>query len=220
MKKNVFCNSSTMFPLNLQFFADGDSQGADDSTTSNPAETGDDNKGDNDSVGGKTYEDALAEIAAAQAEAKKLKAERDAALKKSGEITKQLRAKMSEDELKAEKDAQEKEEHLAYVKELESFKNKTLAKERYILQGMTPELATKAADAEIKGDMDELASIQATYTKELIKAKEAEWKASRPRVNMSDDGADSMTREEIMAIKDDSERQRQIAKHLNLFQKA
>lgn len=218
MRKELFSNPSTMFPLNLQFFAEDNPMSTDDGTDPNPDETGDGGKGDDKP--GKTYEDALAEIAAAQAEAKKLKAERDAALKKSGEITKQLRAKMSEDELKAEKDAQEKEEHLAYVKELESFKSKTLAKERYILQGMSAELATKAADAEIKGDMDELAAIQATYTKELIKAKEAEWKASRPRVNMGDDGADSMTREEIMAIKDDSERQRQIAKHLNLFQKA
>lgn len=216
MKKEYLSNLSTMFPMHLQFFAEDASQSTDDGTNPNPDETGDGNKGD-ENPNGKTYEDALAEIAAAQAEAKKLKAERDAALKKSGEITKQLRAKMSEDELKAEKDAQEKEEHLAYVKELESFKNKTLAKERYILQGMSGELATKAADAEIKGDMDELAAIQATYTKELIKAKEAEWKASRPRVNMGDEGADSMTKEEIMAIKDDTERQRQIAKHLNLF---
>lgn len=210
MKKELHRNPLTM---NLQFFAEESSAGTEDS--SKPDEnTG--NEG-TDKSGAKTYEDALAEIAAAQAEAKKLKAERDAALKKSGEITKQLRAKMSEDELKAEKDAQEKEEHLAYVKELEDFKHHTEAKNRYLIQGMSAELAEKAAKAEIEGDMDELTNIQSTYTKELIKAKEAEWKASRPRVNMGDDGAEAMTKEEILAIKDRTERQMAIAKHLDLF---
>lgn len=217
MKKNFNGNYRPMFPMHLQFFAEDDSAGATDSTQT--SDTTDDSSGTDEKSGEKSYEDALAEIAQAQAEVKKMKAERDAALKKSGEVSKQLRAKMSEDELKAEQAAQEKEEHDAYVKELESFRNRTLAKERYILQGMDAELASKAAEAEIKGDMDELASIQASFTKKLIKAKEDEWKASRPRVNMGDGDTDSsMTKEEILAIADRDKRQEEIAKHLNLFQ--
>lgn len=216
MKKKVIGNYQSMFPMHLQFFAEDTGASATDSTQ--PSESIDEAGGTEEKPSEKSYEDALAEIAQAQAEVKKLKAERDAALKKSGEVSKQLRAKMSEDEIKAEQAAQEKEEHDAYVKELESFRNRTLAKERYILQGMDGELASKAAEAEIKGDMDELASIQASFTKKLIKAKEDEWKASRPRVNMGDGEETSMTKEEILAIVDRDKRQEEIAKHLDLFQ--
>lgn len=202
-----------LLPLNLQFFAE---DGGDEKTGAEDDGNAEPEKGDEPPS--KSYEDALSEIAAAKAEAKKLKAERDAALKKSGEISKQLRAKMSEDELKAEQDAQAKEEHDAYVKELEGYKAKNEALKRYVLQGMSTELAEKAAKAEIEGDMDELAAVQKEFTQGLIKAKEAEWKATRPRVNVGDDDDSSMTKEEILAIKDRDQRQREIAKHLNLFQ--
>ena len=151
------------------------------------------------------------------AEAKKAKAERDAALKKAGDATKQLRAKMSEAELEAEQKAQEDEEKQAYVKELEDYKKKNEAIKRYVLQGMTSELAEKAAQAELENDMDSLADIQKQHTTALIKAKEAEWKASRPRVNIGDGDDSSMTKEEILAIKDTEQRQRAIAAHLDLF---
>ena len=209
-------------PMNLQFFAD-DNAGTDDSVKpenvaeSTTVETG--NDGGKEDNHAKTYEDAMAEIAQAQAELKKAKADRDAALKKSGELTKQLRAKMSEAELQAEQQAQEDEERKAYVKELETYKRTNEAIKRYQLQGMTNELAEKAAKAEIDGDMDALADIQAQHTKELIKAKEAEWKASRPRVQMGDgDDSTPMTKEEIFAIKDPKERQIAIAKNLKLFE--
>ena len=209
-------------PLNLQFFAEDDSAGADDST--NPEETNTGNEDGKDKESGKdadkptkSYEDALAEIAAAQADAKKARAERDAALKKSGDLTKQLRAKMTEAELEAEKAAQETEEKDAYVKDLEHYKAENEARKRYRLQGMSDDLAEKAAKAEIEGDMDALADVQQQHTKALLKEKEAEWKASRPRVNMGDGEEGSMTKEEIMAIKDTKERQEAIAKNISLF---
>ncbi len=212
--------------MDLQFFADGDSAGADDSTK--PSDDSSDDGGDSSDKdsgtaddskpSGKSYEDALAEIAQAQAEVKKLKAERDAALKKAGDTTKALRAKMTEAELEAEKKAQEDEEKQAHLKELEDYKAQNEALKRYRLQGMDDELATKAAKAEIEGDMDALADIQQQHTKALLKAKEAEWKASRPRVNMGDgDDVTPMTKEEIFAIKDPKERQMAIAKNLKLF---
>lgn len=213
MKKKVRTNE--LLPINLQFFAEDAAEGADEGSVS----TDGDNKSEPDEgEPSKSYEDALSEIAAAKAEAKKLKAERDAALKKSGEISKQLRAKMSEDELKAEQDAQAKEEYEAHVKELEQYKAENEALKRYRLQGMTDELAIKAAKAEIEGDMDALADVQKQHTQSLIKAKEAEWKASRPRVNVGDDEDSSMTKEEILAIQDRDERTKMIAKHLSLFE--
>lgn len=214
MRKDTKRNPSTMFPINLQFFAEsGDGASADDSTNPTP-DAG--TEGTKDTTT-KEEVDYSAKFIESEARAKKLKADLDNALKKLGDLNKQYRAKMTEDELKAEADAAAKEEHDAYVKELENFKRSTEAKNRYILQGMSPELAEKAAKAEIDGDMDELATIQQTYTKELIKAKEAEWKASRPRVNVGDGEETSMTKEEILAIEDRDKRQVEIAKHLNLF---
>ncbi len=214
MKNKVRTNE--LLPINLQFFAEDVAEGAGESSgsTDNGETKPEPDKGEPS----KSYEDALSEIAAAKAEAKKLKAERDAALKKSGEISKQLRAKMSEDELKAEQDAQAKEEYEAHVKELEQYKAENEALKRYRLQGMTDDLATKAAKAEIEGDMDALADVQKQHTQSLIKAKEAEWKASRPRVNVGDDEDSSMTKEEILAIQDRDERTKMIAKHLSLFE--
>jgi hypothetical protein len=218
MKKKNLSNYQPLFPMNLQFFAD--EAPGDENTT--PPDTSSDMNEDSETKEKtepqKTYEDALAEIAQAQAEVKKLKAERDAALKKSGDVTKQLRAKMTEAELEAEKKAAEDEEKQAYLKELESYKAQNEALKRYRLQGMNEELATKAAKAEIDGDMDALADIQAQHTKALIKEKEAEWKASRPRVNMGDGEESSMTKEEIFAIKDPKERQIAIAKNLKTFE--
>lgn len=215
MKRNII-GTDVLMPLNLQFFAEDSDEGADEGAGS--TDNGDTKTEPNPDETAKSYEDALSEIAAAKAEAKKLKAERDAALKKSGEISKQLRVKMSEDELKAEQDAQAKEEYEAHVKELEQYKAENEALKRYRLQGMSDELATKAAKAEIEGDMDALADVQKQHTQSLIKAKEAEWKASRPRVNVGDDEDSSMTKEEILAITDRDERTRMIAKHLSLFE--
>lgn len=221
MKKN----QSNYLPLNLQFFAD-ETAGTEDSTqtvTEDVTVTTD----EADTEKTKTYEDAMAEIAAAQAEAKKAKADRDAALKKAGEATKQLRAKMTEAELEAEKVAQEKEEHDAYVKDLESFKRKTEAKERYANQcgaelsdlKLVAELAEKAADAETKGDMDTLADVNRQYVQAIRKQDKAQFMGSRGRVNFSDgDDSTSMTKEEILAIKDPKERQIAIAKNLKLFE--
>lgn len=213
MKNKVRTNE--LLPINLQFFAEDVAEGAGESSGS--TDNGETKPEPDEGEPSKSYEDALSEIAAAKAEAKKLKAERDAALKKSGEISKQLRAKMSEDELKAEQDAQAKEEYEAHVKELEQYKAENEALKRYRLQGMTDDLATKAAKAEIEGDMDALADVQKQHTQSLIKAKEAEWKASRPRVNVGDDEDSSMTKEEILAIPDRDERTKMIAKHLSLF---
>lgn len=216
MKNNEIRYLKTMLPMNIQFFAEPDGGDTGNGAEADGAEEAVIDEGEQTPT--KTYEDALAEIAAAQAEAKKLKAERDAALKKSGDIAKQLRAKMSEAELQAEQKAQEDEERQAHLKELEAYKAENEALKRYRLQGMDEDLAGKAAKAEIEGDMDALADVQRQYTQALLKEKEAEWKKSRPRVNMGDgEDSTSMTKDEIMAIKDPKERQIAIAKNLKQF---
>ena len=158
----------------------------------------------------------MAQIAQLKADATRYKTALDKALKENGGLTKQLRARMNAEEQEEAAKAEAEEQRKAYIAELEGYKQKNEAKERYLLQGMSAELAVKAAEAEVTGDMDLLADIQKQHTDSLIKAKEAEWKKSRPAVNAGDGDA-TMTKEEIFAIKDASERQKAIAKNLALF---
>lgn len=129
-----------------------------------------------------TIESLMARVAELEAEGKKNKTALDKALKEKGDITKQYREVLTEaQQAKIDKENAD-EEHRQYVAGLEEFKKKAEAKARYALQGMSVELADKAAEAEIAGDMDALATIQRQNTENLIKQKEAEWLKSRPQV--------------------------------------
>ena len=160
-----------------------------------------------------------AEKAASEAEKaqrQKDKAALDKALKDVARLTKENRAKMSEAEIEAQEKRIEAERLQEELTGLREYKRKNEAKERYLLQGMSAELATEAADAEVAGDMDKLADIQKRHTDDLLKAKESEWKASRPQVNAGA-GSSSMTKEEIMAIKDPVARREAIARNIEQF---
>lgn len=228
MKNIENSNYQPMIPYNLQFFAEDASASVVDNTkteTDSKPETV--NSDTTDTSNEKTYEDAMAEIAAAQAEVKKLKSERDNALKRAGDATKQLRAKMTEAELEAEKKAAEDEEHKAYVKDLEDFQKKTLAKERYVAQyglkltdlKLVAELAEKAATAEVSGDMDALSEVNMMYMQAFEKQMKAAYMGNRGRVNIGDGEDATMTKEEILAIQDREERIKQIASHPELFER-
>ena len=130
-----------------------------------------------------TLESLMAKIATLEVENKKNKAALDKALKEKGDITKQYREVLTEaQQAKIDKENAD-EEQKQYVADLEKFKKTAEAKARYALQGMSEEMAVKAAEAEINGDMDALATIQKQHTETLIKQKEAEWQKSRPPVN-------------------------------------
>lgn len=163
-----------------------------------------------------TMESLMEKIASLEVENKRNKAALDKALKEKGDITKQYREVLTEtQQAKIDKETAD-EEHRQYVESLELFKAKAEARARYALQGMSEEMAVKAAEAEISGDMDGLAMIQKQHTEAIIKAKEAEWLKSRPQVNAGGQYS-SMTKEQIMAIQDRSERMRAIAQNQNLF---
>lgn len=227
MKKNEFCNHQPLLPMNVQFFAEGDAPSAETSTPpeNNTQETTEEAESGESIPTGKTYEDAMSEIAAARAEAKKAKAERDSALKRVADATKQLRAKMSEDEFNAEQAAQEKAEHDAYVKDLETFQKRTLARERYLKTfgkdltdlKLVTELSEKAAEAEISGDMDALADIYSLHTQAIRKQDKVSLMGERGRVNIGDGEGSTMTKDEILAIPDRTERIQAIAAHRYLF---
>ena len=192
-EKEMKANSEelrNLLPMNLQLFAsdepaddtgnDGNNQGAGDDGA------GDDggNKNDDPGDGTPTIEDLMTELAKERAEKAKMKNSLDEAASEAAKYKKQLREKQSAKEIEDEEKKKAQEEHNKYVAELEAFKKKAEAKARYALQGMSEELATKAAEAEVKGDMDELASIQRKHTETLLKQKEKEWIKSRPDINV------------------------------------
>ena len=165
-----------------------------------------------------TIESLMAELAQEKAARAKEKAALDKALKEKGDITKQYREVLS-DQQKAKIDqANADEEHKQYVSELEAFKRKTEAKDRYIVQGMSPEMATEAAEAEVSGDMDKLAEIQKQNTEILLKKARAEWQESIPQPQFGTGEYSSMTKEQIMAIGNREERRKAIAQNMNLFE--
>jgi len=130
-----------------------------------------------------TIEQLMTELAKANADIAKLKNSRDAAASEAAKYKKQLREKQTAEEIQTEEKLKAEEEYKKYVEDLEAYKKTAEAKARYALQGMGEELATKAAEAEIKGDMDELASIQKRHADELLRKREQEWLKSRPEIN-------------------------------------
>lgn len=164
-----------------------------------------------------SVESLMAEIAKMKAEVEKANLAKDKAMKERGDAVKALREKQSAEEIADEAKREQQEQHEAYVKDLEQFKTRTLAKERYLMQGMTVEMADKAAQAEVDGDMDTLATIQKQHTDAALKAAKAEWQKTIPEANRGTGNAPTMTKDEIFAIKDTAERMKAIAANMALF---
>lgn len=164
-----------------------------------------------------TVESLMAELAELKATNERNKKALDKTLKEKGDLTKQYRDLLSDSQkAKLDKEAAD-EEHKQYVTSLEEFKHKTEAKDRYIMQGMTPEMASEAAEAEVTGDMDKLAEIQKQHTELLLKEKERELIETRQQPEFGTGEYSSMTKEQIFAIKDREERKKAIAANMNLF---
>jgi len=140
-------------------------------------------KNQNEEQNDVSVESMMAEIAKLKAENAKNKTALDKALHNNGELTKQLRAKMTASEQEEEAKRERDEAIQAHIKDLEDYKRRSEARERYLTLGMNAEHARQAAEAEVAGDMEELAKIQSQHTASLLKEKEAEWLKSRPDVN-------------------------------------
>lgn len=128
-----------------------------------------------------TMDSLMAELAQLKAENAKNKTALDRALHSNGELTKQLRAKMTASEQEAEAKREAEEAQANRIKELENYKRRSEARERYMATiGMPADLAKEAAEAEVAGDMDALASVYKRHQETVLKASEAEWLAKRP----------------------------------------
>lgn len=154
------------------------------------------NGGDNGNQQEVTMESMIAEMAKLKAENAKNKAALDKALHNNGELTKQLRAKMtaSEQEEEAKREAEEAQKKL--IKDLQDYKLKSEARERYMTTiGMSADLAKQAAEAEATGDMEALSNVYKQHQAAVLKASKDEWLKNRPEINAGHgDGDDEITK--------------------------
>lgn len=142
-----------------------------------------------------TIDGLMAQLATLKVENARNKAALDKQMKANGELTKQLRAKMSAAEQEAEEKKNKEEEQKQLINDLQDFKHRAEAKDRYLLMGMSAEFAKKAADAEVKGDMDTLAAVMKQYNDASLKAQQAEFLKNRPDINAGHgDGDDELTK--------------------------
>lgn len=175
-------------------------------TETENTETVENNKPDVDAL--------MAELAAEKAARLKDKAALDKALKEKGDLTKTLRQKMTaseqEEELKKEAERQREEElnnvksELNHIKAVAAYKS--ISDEKIV-----EELINAISDA----DHAAIAQIIENEKSKAVKVAQAEWMKSRPPVNNGSGVA--MTKEQILAIKDSTERQKAIAANIELF---
>ena len=115
---------------------------------------------------------ALAEL---RVDNRKLKKANDSLASENGDLRKQVNAKLTEEELRAQTKAEKEEETSKRIAELEAKVALNDATKSYMSMGMPEELATKVAQADVDGD------------KELVNASikafmEAQTKATEERV--------------------------------------
>ena len=132
----IFCHARFKRPMNIQFFAEpsgGDGGGAGDG-----GDGGDNGDGHENTP---TVDELLAQLAQERATNAQNKAALDKALKEKGELTKNLRAKMSAEEQEAEAKKAADEAKDARIQELESkFRTMDYSK-RYMGIGMDEKTA-------------------------------------------------------------------------------
>lgn len=157
----------------------------------------------------------LSQIAELKAKNARDKNALDKALREKGDITKQLRARQTaeEQEEEAKKEAEriknekfaEMERELNHIKAVSAYKGKVADEKIDIL-----------IDAVSDNDHESIANAMAAAYEKGKKEGYAEYLKNRPQIN-SGSGSSTMTMDEIMAIKDNSERQRAIAQNIHLF---
>lgn len=161
-----------------------------------------------------TVDELMAQLAAEKARADKNKLELDKALKENGSVKKALREKQTAEEQEAEAKAEaqrladeEREnmrKELNHIKAVNAYKN--------ITEDKTVE---KLIDAVSDADHTAIATIIANECKKAVAEAEAQWLKDRPPVQSG--VYSNMTKEQIMAISDRSERLKAIAQNKNLF---
>ena len=148
-QSHIFGRARCKMPMNLQLFAE--SPGGDGGETGNDGDSGDGGSG---SEKAPSVEELLAQLAQERATNAQNKAALDKALKEKGELTKNLRAKMSAEEQEAEAKKAADEAKDARIQELESkFRTMDYSK-RYMGIGMDEKTAESLS--ELTGDLPDV----------------------------------------------------------------
>lgn len=161
-----------------------------------------------------SVEELMEQLKQANADRERYKLANDKLSKEAAERKRQLRAKQTEEEQEAEAKA---EAERATQEELESLRkelnhNKAVNAYKAVSdEKMVETLIEAVSDA----DHNAIANIMEKYANAKVKEAQAEWLKSRPQANAGQ--YSSMTKEQIMAIPDRSERMRAIAQNQNLF---
>ena len=165
-QSRIFGRARCKMPMNLQLFAE--SPGGDGGETGNDGDSGDSGSG---SEKAPSVEELLAQLAQERATNAQNKAALDKALKEKGELTKNLRAKMSAEEQEAEAKKAADEAKDARIQELESkFRTMDYSK-RYMGIGMDEKTAESLS--ELTGDLpdvDKFFSVLDKFMKSKIKS--------------------------------------------------
>lgn len=103
---------------------------------------------------------------------------------------KSLKEKMSEEEAKALKDAEEKAELLARVKQLEDEKMLNTYVNSYLAMGYDEKLAKSSAEALVKGDMETVFKLQRTHAETQEKTLRAELLKQTPQPQGGNSGSE------------------------------
>lgn len=130
---------------------------------------------------------------------------------------KQLREKMSEDEVKAREEAERVEELQKKYDELLRESTISKHKARLLALGYEDALATETAEALARGDMDKVFANQQRHIVAVEKKVRADILRDTPKPTGGNGQARSA--EDIMKISDAAERQAAIAENMELFEK-
>ena len=121
--------------------------------------------------------DLMKAIAELRVDNRKLKKANDSLASENGDLRKQVNAKLTEEELRAQTKAEKEEETNKRIAELEAKVALNDATKSYMSMGMPEELATKVAQADVDGDKELVnASIKA-FMEAQAKAIEEKVKA-------------------------------------------
>lgn len=161
-----------------------------------------------------TVEELMEQLKQANADRDKYKSANDKLSKEAAENKRALRAKQTAEEQEAEAKA---EAERATQEELENLRKELNHNKAVNAYKSIPDdkMVESLIDAVSDADHNAIATIMEKYATAKVKEAQAEWLKSRPQVNAGQ--YSSMTKEQIMAIPDRSERMRAIAQNQNLF---
>ena len=124
-----------------------------------------------------TYADLMKEIAELKVDNRKLKKANDSLSSENGGLRKQVNAKLTEEELRAQQKSEKEEETARRIAELEAKVALNDATKSYMSMGMPEELATKVAQADVDGDKDLVNASIKSFMEAQAKAIEEKVKA-------------------------------------------